>query len=1216
MVRGFKKMWRVKNKVLWTTLLVFFIFIFSLNLSAYAQTNIYRSVGIFPSDLRKGSATTTLDISGSTATFSSGMPANFGVGDAIQFDSDDNGSIDALAFVHGRTSATSYTVKNFWGSAPTTTSATDQDWATYRAYTSLSNAEGGTENTNINSTVRNFDEWSGGKNITDSSSNEVWNIAAYADGADTTNVIITGWVMSTSTYLRIYTPTSTAEVGATQRHNGAWGNGYRMSDASITSANNFVRLDGLSIKQTASGSERVYFFNNILEAGEIYVSNNFGWKTDISSQTDTFDIFTVASTYYYVWNNIGINDSVTRTAEAFYLNDADVIAYFYNNTGIASAGSAFKVGAGRGSLVNNLGYAATSTIAFAVESGDWWYDTKNNSSNDATADDWAGLNNNINQTFTFLDSANQDYRLASGDAGAKDLGLNISASSTLAIGFNTDINGQSRPYNSTWDIGADELGRGLDQIHYRWRNDDGSETAATWGRNEDTATSSPNVGTVVRLRTEVANPGNASSSQMFLLQYGTGSNPQSGTWTTIPDSSNCSTSPFCMNASSLTEDSATTNVSSGLTDAETTFVAGFQKETTATTTHISLPLNNFTEIEHAFKITRYALNNTAYYFRMATTTGIGDANQLLTYTVTPQMTTAVGATNINQIHYRWRNDDGTETTANWGVAEDTATTTVGLSKTMRLRLEPSNQGTASSSQMYILQYGTGSDPTTGTWTTVPDSSNCGSAPFCMTSSSLTEDSATTNVSSGLTDAQTNFISGFQKETTATTTHISLTTESFTELEYAFQVTSSASNGTTYYFRLATTTGNGTANTLTNYSQTPSMRTIVGVPTNLAATTAGSGQINLSWDQMTSATGYDIYRSTDNSTFTIISTSPVVSSGSTTSYSDTGLSSGTIYYYKILSIESGGSSALSSSVNATTLTVTSSTTNPGGLGLPINAFQAPKKPAPTTDNPQGSFQIIINNNEEKTDKREVLLSFIPGPDTKKMALSNYPDLHEAGIEPFQDLKLWDLCSKAQNTLRQKTCPDSVYTVYAKFYTLFGQGSPIVKDTIMFETKELKNKETEKHTLLIKYPNSPKVYLIKDNKKYWIVNEKTFNGLKYDWKQIQTIPTTQVYPDGPDIKSQELKNRETERQKNQETEKQWSNETMKPFTRFLTLGSKGEEVRQLQTLLKQLNYFTHPTITGYFGAVTRQAVKNFQKEHNIVSVGYVGPATRKALNEYLD
>ena len=77
----------------------------------FTATPLYRSVGITATPLASGAAN-ALTISGSTATFGVALANNIGVGDAIQYDSDGNGSIDALAFIHGRTSSQSYTVKN------------------------------------------------------------------------------------------------------------------------------------------------------------------------------------------------------------------------------------------------------------------------------------------------------------------------------------------------------------------------------------------------------------------------------------------------------------------------------------------------------------------------------------------------------------------------------------------------------------------------------------------------------------------------------------------------------------------------------------------------------------------------------------------------------------------------------------------------------------------------------------------------------------------------------------------------------------------------------------------------------------------------------------------------------------------------------------------------------------------------------------------------
>lgn len=69
----------------------------------------------------------------------------------------------------------------------------------------------------------------------------------------------------------------------------------------------------------------------------------------------------------------------------------------------------------------------------------------------------------------------------------------------------------------------------------------------------------------------------------------------------------------------------------------------------------------------------------------------------------------------------------------------------------------------------------------------------------------------------------------------------------------------------------------------------------------------------------------------------------------------------------------------------------------------------------------------------------------------------------------------------------------------------------------------------------------------------------------------------------------------------------------FTSALKMGSTGEEVKQLQQLLKDLGYFTYPSITGYYGAGTRAAVVKFQKAKGLKPYpGWIGPGTRAVLN----
>ncbi len=67
----------------------------------------------------------------------------------------------------------------------------------------------------------------------------------------------------------------------------------------------------------------------------------------------------------------------------------------------------------------------------------------------------------------------------------------------------------------------------------------------------------------------------------------------------------------------------------------------------------------------------------------------------------------------------------------------------------------------------------------------------------------------------------------------------------------------------------------------------------------------------------------------------------------------------------------------------------------------------------------------------------------------------------------------------------------------------------------------------------------------------------------------------------------------------------------FTRPLTLGAQGNEVVELQKRLTTLGLYTGAT-SGYFGTITRAAVKLFQTQHGLSPLGNVGPGTRAALN----
>ena len=119
------------------------------------------------------------------------------------------------------------------------------------------------------------------------------------------------------------------------------------------------------------------------------------------------------------------------------------------------------------------------------------------------------------------------------------------------------------------------------------------------------------------------------------------------------------------------------------------------------------------------------------------------------------------------------------------------------------------------------------------------------------------------------------------------------------------------NGTTYYYKVAAVNGGGTSGLSAEASATPEPPA-PAAPTGLTAT-AGNASVALTWTASTGATSYNVYRGT---TAGGESTTAIASGISTTAYTDSTVTNGTTYYYKVAAVNGGGTSGLSSEVSAT------------------------------------------------------------------------------------------------------------------------------------------------------------------------------------------------------------------------------------------------------------------------------------------------------------
>ncbi len=120
--------------------------------------------------------------------------------------------------------------------------------------------------------------------------------------------------------------------------------------------------------------------------------------------------------------------------------------------------------------------------------------------------------------------------------------------------------------------------------------------------------------------------------------------------------------------------------------------------------------------------------------------------------------------------------------------------------------------------------------------------------------------------------------------------------------------------TAYYYRIRAINAGG----MSSYTSEVSVTTpaaIPAIPSGLTATAASPTSINLSWtDASSNETGFEIERSLTTATgFSLIDTT----AANAVSYSDINLTGSTAYYYRIRAINTGGSSAYTTEVTATT-----------------------------------------------------------------------------------------------------------------------------------------------------------------------------------------------------------------------------------------------------------------------------------------------------------
>jgi hypothetical protein len=346
---------------------------------------IYYSVGADTSALYSGNASA----SSGMLTLATSAVDRIGIGDEVRQGSN-------RFYITGRSSSTVFSIQNSAanGGTPgaTNISFTSQSISIYRAFNSLSAAQTGSSNASHLNTA----------SLVAGNFQLSW--ACYNDGPDTSMTAVSGWTTGASNHIRIFTPTTSTEVGTTQRHRGVAGTGYRIAPVNSAQAYYniidlqvpYVRIEGIEID--GSGLTNAYYVRGIL------VMPNMTNVGDIRiDSTIIHDLATNAGSYLYEGtsgihdqqqaSNVGPPMRITNNTIYNLFNNINVghitgihigsrtTSYVYNNTvynirnaGPSSGGPAFGIvakawqsgGGGSATVIAKNNYVGNVTAPYNI----------------------------------------------------------------------------------------------------------------------------------------------------------------------------------------------------------------------------------------------------------------------------------------------------------------------------------------------------------------------------------------------------------------------------------------------------------------------------------------------------------------------------------------------------------------------------------------------------------------------------------------------------------------------------------------------------------------------------------------------------------------------------------------------------------------------------------------------------------------------------------
>jgi putative hemolysin len=225
--------------------------------------------------------------------------------------------------------------------------------------------------------------------------------------------------------------------------------------------------------------------------------------------------------------------------------------------------------------------------------------------------------------------------------------------------------------------------------------------------------------------------------------------------------------------------------------------------------------------------------------------------------------------------------------------------------------------------------------------------------------------------------------------------------------------------TTYYYRVrAHRSGDNVYSSYSNLSNATTTGCPLSAPSSLAANAISFTQIDLSWsDNSTDETSFRVERSPNGSSSWVEIANV---SANTTSYSNTGLSSCTTYYYRVRAHRSGDNvySSYSNLSNATT------------TGCPLTA------PSSLATSAISSSQINLSWSDNSTDETSFRIERSPNGSSSWVEIANV----SANTTNFSNTGLAS-CTTYYYRVRAHRSGDNVYSSYSNLSNATTTGCPL-------------------------------------------------------------------------------------------------------------------------------------------------------------------------------